>query len=100
MNICTFTGFLTENPVLENLNGVGYVAFEVVTYQYRKNNNGEKVKIPTYLNCEAWASGAITICNLAKKGTKITIYGSARNDDEGNTIFRVNEFDFGCLEQQ
>ena len=66
---------------------------------------GEKKKIPTTLTFQAWASGAETITKLAKKGTKMTVYASARNgvmktDATDDVVFRVNEFDFGCLNKE
>lgn len=102
MNSCTFTGFLTENPVLQKTeSGVDYLLFNLVSYSYRKaKSTGEKIKIPTYLTFEVWDSGAKTIANLAQKGSKLTVYASARNEqeDDSKIVFRVNEFDFGCIE--
>jgi single-stranded DNA-binding protein len=102
MNNCVFTGFITEDPVLEQTDsGVDFLIFQLVTYSYRKTKStGEKVKIPTYLTFEAWDSGAKTIATLAKKNSKLTVYASARNPQESSddVIFRVNEFDFGCVE--
>jgi hypothetical protein len=56
---------------------------------------GEKSRIPTYLLCEAWHTGAETIEKLATKGTKIAIQASAKHfsGDDDYLIFRVNEFD-------
>lgn len=100
MNICNFTGFLTHTPELESLDGVSYLRFELVVYNYRKTKTGEKTRIPTYLHFEAWHTGAETIAKLAKRGQKMTINASARNisKDDSEILFRVNEFDFGCLE--
>ena len=70
--------------------------FTVVVYNYRRTKStGEKSRIPTYLNCEAWHTGAETIERFATKGTKITINASAKNrsKDDSRIIFRVNEFD-------
>lgn len=100
MNICSFTGFLTHDPELESQDGVSYLRFELVIYNYRKTKNGDKTRIPTYLQFEAWHTGAETIAKLAKAGNKLTLYASARNvsKDDSEIVFRVNEFDFGCLE--
>jgi single-stranded DNA-binding protein len=35
--------------------------FVMVIYTYRKTKTGEKNRIPTYVNCEAWHTGAETI---------------------------------------
>ena len=101
MNVCVFTGCFTENPILEHENGVDVVEFVLIIYNYRKTKTGEKSRIPTYLTFEAWHTGAKTICNLAKKGTKITVHASARNveKDCDDIVFRVNEFDFPCLDK-
>jgi len=39
------------------------------------------------------------------KGTKMTVYASARNgvmktDATDDIVFRINEFDFGCLDKE
>ena len=100
LNICSFTGFLTHDPELESQDGVSFLRFELVVYNYRKTKTGEKTRIPTYLVFEAWHTGAETIAKLAKRGYKLTVYASARNlsKDDAGIVFRVNEFDFGCLE--
>ena len=100
MNHCHFSGFFTHDPELEcTENGVAYLNFELVTYSYRRaKSTGEKTKIATYLQFEAYDSGAETIAKLASHGTKITIHASARNyaKDDIGVIFRVNEFDLTC----
>lgn len=108
MNNCVFTGYLLHDPEIETGEidgGASCCTFKMVTYEYRKNKSGEKKKVPTVLTFQAWASGAETIHKLAKKGTKMTVYASARNGPlktEANDfiIFRVNEFDFGCLNKE
>ena len=96
MNLCSFTGYLTEDPKLSTVNGVSLIEFTLVVYTYRTTKStGEKNRIPTFLNCEAWHTGAETIYNLAGKGTKMHIHASARNPAKGvrGIVFRVNEFD-------
>jgi len=96
MNVCTFTGFVVDRPELSIEDGASVVEFTLVSYTYRRSKaTGEKTRIPTYINLEAWASGAETIEKLVDKGTKMTVYCSARNvsQDENSIVFRVNEFD-------
>jgi single-stranded DNA-binding protein len=103
MNICSFTGFLLEHPRLEKKEGVNFLSFKLITYFYRRaKSTGEKSRIPTVLSFEAWHTGAETIAKLAQKGDKMTVYASARNKSKDDTtiVFRVNEFDFGCLNQE
>lgn len=101
MNNCTFTGFFVEAPYLEEKNGISYIEFTLAIYSYRKTKTGEKTKNIIYLPFEAWHTGAETIAKFAKEGTKITVQASAKpvNEYEENSFinFRVNEFDFGCL---
>ena len=98
MNVCCFTGFLTDDPIISDIDGVALAEFTMVVYTYRRTKStGEKNRIPTFLKCEAWHTGAETIADLATKGTKLTIYASAKNiskDNRSSVIFRVNEFDF------
>lgn len=96
MNNCCFTGYLVENPYTSVINDIVMAQFTIVVYSYRKTKStGEKSRIPTYINCEAWHTGAETIERFATKGTKITINASAKNvsKDDDSIIFRVNEFD-------
>ena len=100
LNNCIFTGYLTEDPDVQKHDGVSNLRFEMVVYQYRKTKSGEKSRTSTYVEFEAWDSGAETIAKLAKKGSKMTIASSARNNKEdGFIIFRVNEFDFANIEE-
>jgi len=105
MNNCTFTGYLAEIPYTQNVDGVAYTTFKMVTYNYVKNKYGQKKRYPTTLTFEAWHTGAETIAKLAEKGAKMTVYASAKNGehqtiDSDDIRFRVNEFDFGCLDKE
>lgn len=96
MNNCFFTGYLVENPKSDFVGNVLRVEFVMVSYTYRKTKStGEKSRIPTYIMCEAWHTGAETIEKFATKGTKISVNASARNfsQEDDSIIFRVNEFD-------
>lgn len=103
MNNCTFTGYLLHDPQIDkDEDGPAVCTVKMVTYEYRTSKRGEKKKVPTTITLQAWASGAETIAKLGKKGSKITVYASARNGDvktdaTDDILFRINEFDFGCL---
>ena len=97
MNLCCFTGYLTENPKISIVDDVVLAEFTFVTYSYRRSKStGEKTRIPTFIRCEAWHTGAETIEKFATKGTKLTINASVRNvsKDSRDITFRINEFDF------
>lgn len=96
MNLCSFTGYLVENPRISMVGDVVRAEFVVVIYTYRKTKTGEKNRIPTYINCEAWHTGAETLEKYATKGTKLVINASAKNvsKEDSRIIFRINEFDF------
>jgi single-stranded DNA-binding protein len=96
MNNCCFTGYLVDNPNTSVVNDVVLAEFTIVVYTYRRTKStGEKSRIPTYIKCEAWHTGAETIERFATKGTKISIQASAKNPSKNSDdiIFRVNEFD-------
>lgn len=96
MNNCCFTGYFTENPRTSIVGDIVLAEFVVVTYTYRKTKStGEKSRIPTYLHCEAWHTGAETLERFAIEGTKITFNATAKNTskDDDNIVFRINEFD-------
>lgn len=96
MNMCAFTGYLVENPRISIVDDVVRAEFVMVVYTYRKTRSGEKNRIPTYLYCEAWHTGAETLEKYATKGTKLNVLASAKNVSKDNqaVIFRINEFDF------
>lgn len=96
MNMCSFTGYLVENPRISMVGDVVLAEFVMVIYTYRKTKTGEKNRIPTYINCEAWHTGAETLEKYATKGTKLVVHASAKNPekDNANIVFRINEFDF------
>ena len=101
MNLCSFTGFLAKDPELSRQDGISRVEFLLVTYTYRTTKStGERSRIPTFVKCEAWHTGAETINKFAKKGSKLSIFASARNVGKENRqiVFRVNEFDFSSIE--
>jgi single-stranded DNA-binding protein len=96
MNICSFTGYLVENPIVSVIDNVVLAEFTIVVYTYRRTKStGEKSRTPTFLRCEAWHTGAETLEKFATKGTKITIIASAKNISKDNRgiVFRINEFD-------
>tara|TARA_B100000073_G_C23424820_1_gene448752 strand:- start:270 stop:587 length:318 start_codon:yes stop_codon:yes gene_type:complete len=96
MNNCCFTGYLVENPRTSIVGDIVRAEFIIVVYTYRRTKStGEKSRIPTYLHCEAWHTGAETIERFATKGSKITINASAKNisKEDESVVFRVNEFD-------
>ena len=100
MNSCSFTGFLAEDPSLKTVDDISVVSFTLITYSYRRTKStGEKSKTPSFLRCEAWHTGAETIYKFAKKGSKLTVFASARNmsKDNRDVVFRVNEFDFANI---
>ena len=85
MNICTFTGYITDDPVLGSVDGISFLDLRIVVYNYRRSKStGEKNRTPVYLDCEAWHTGAETI---------------AVSGDDDFIVFRINEFDFACLDQ-
>lgn len=96
MNICSFTGYLTENPKISIVDDIVLAEFTIVVYNYRRTKStGEKSRTPTFLRCEAWHTGAETLEKFATKGTKITVVASAKNisKENKNIVFRINEFD-------
>jgi single-stranded DNA-binding protein len=103
MNNCLFTGYLYDEPeVTKDNGGTEYCEFTLLVYEYFRNKRGEKKRHSTYLRFMAWDSGARTIAKLGSQGMKMTINASAKNiEDESDTdvIFRVNQFDFGCLDK-
>lgn len=96
MNVCCFTGYLADRPRVSVIDDVVLAEFTLIIYNYRRSKNtGEKTRTQTFINCEAWHTGAETIEKFATKGTKITVNASVKNisKDNRSIVFRVNEFD-------
>lgn len=106
MNNCLFTGFLYDDPEIEiadDSGGAEYCEFTLMVHEYFRNKRGEKKRHSTYLRFIAWDSGARTIAKLGKSGMKMTINASAKNietESDTDILFRVNQFDFGCLDKE
>lgn len=106
MNNCLFTGFLCADPEIEiadDSGGAEHCKFTLLVYEYFRNKKGEKKKHATFLRFVAWDSGARTIVKLGKAGMKMTINSSAKNiesENDTDILFRVNQFDFGCLDKE
>ena len=84
MNITLLRGNLARDPELRVVNTGGkqtsVVNFTVAVSREYTKNNGEKDKITSFINCEAWDSGADMIAESFKKGDLVMIEGSLRND--------------------
>ena len=103
MNIVLLKGNLARDPELRVVGSgdkqTSVVNFTVATSREYTKNNGEKDKITSFINCEAWDSGAEVIGVSFKKGDLVLIEGSLRNDSwekdgvKHNTLkVRVNNF--------
>lgn len=84
MNITLLKGNLARDPEVRVVSTAGkqtsVVNFTVATSREYTKANGEKDKITSFINCEAWDSGAEVIGNSFKKGDLVLIEGSLRND--------------------
>lgn len=100
-------GRLVADPELQEIktndSKSTYVArFTVAVNEYRKVND-EKVVHTSFLDCEAWDSGAKTFSESYKKGDLVALTGRVRQNkwetDDGQKrsriIFRVEEFSLG-----
>lgn len=103
MNITILRGNLARDPELRTVNTGGkqtaVVNFTVAVSREYSKANGEKDKITSFINCEAWDSGAEIIGSSFKKGDLVMVEGSLRNDSwekdgvKHNTLkVRVNNF--------
>jgi single-strand DNA-binding protein len=104
MNASILQGNLTHDPLLKYLeiNGkkVAVCNFSIATHRHFRKANGEKHKETTFIDCEAWDSGAETIAKYVRKGDSLLVRGSFKNDSwerDGQKFsklkLRVEEFD-------
>lgn len=103
MNITLLRGNLARDPELRVVNTGGkqtsVVNFTVAVSRDYVKANGEKDKIASFINCEAWDTGAEMIAESFKKGDLVMIEGSLRNDSwekdgvkHSSLKVRVNNF--------
>lgn len=103
MNITLLKGNLARDPELRTVSTAGkqtsVVNFTVAVSRDYTKANGEKDKITSFINCEAWDSGAEMIAESFKKGDLVMVEGSLRNDSwekdgvkHSSLKVRVNNF--------
>lgn len=84
MNIVILRGNLTRDPELRTVTTgdkeTSVVSFTVAVSKDFTRANGTKDKIVSYVQCEAWDSGAEVIGSSFKKGELVMVEGSLRND--------------------
>jgi single-strand DNA-binding protein len=84
MNITILRGNLARDPELRVVNTGGkqtsVVNFTVAVSREYTKASGEKDKVTSFINCEAWDSGADIIGSSFKKGDLVLVEGSLRND--------------------
>ena len=103
MNLVILRGNLARDPELRNVNSAGketaVVNFTVAVSREFTKNNGTRDKVTTFVNCEAWDTGAEAIASSFRKGDLVMIEGSLRNDSwekdgvkRSTMKIRVNNF--------
>lgn len=84
MNLVVLRGNLARDPELRTVSPGGkatsVVNFTVATSREFTKQNGESDKITTFVQCEAWDTGAEAIAETLKKGDLVMVEGSLRND--------------------
>lgn len=104
MNIVILRGNLARDPELRTIGGgtdreTHVVNFTVAVSREFTKSDGTRDKITSFINCEAWDSGAQLIASSFKKGDLVFVEGSIRNDSwekdgvKHNSLkVRVNNF--------
>lgn len=103
MNIVMLRGNLARDPELRLVNTgdkkTAVVNFTIAVSREFKKANGTQDKVTSFIQCEAWDSGAEAIATSLKKGDLVMVEGSLRNDSwekdgvKHSTIkVRVNNF--------
>lgn len=84
MNVVILRGNLTRDPELRTVTTgdkqTSVVSFTVAVSKDFTRANGSKDKIVSYIQCEAWDSGAEVIGSSFQKGDLVMVEGSLRND--------------------
>lgn len=82
MNIVILRGNLARDPELRVVGDkrTSVVNFTLAVSKEFTKANGEQDKVTSFIQCEAWDSGAESISSSLKKGDLVMIEGSLRND--------------------
>lgn len=84
MNLVIIRGNLARDPEMRTVNTGGretsVVNFTIATSREFTKANGETDKITTFVQCEAWDTGAQAIAESLAKGDLVMVEGSLRND--------------------
>lgn len=103
MNLVILRGNLARDPEIRIVNPNGkqtsVANFTIAVSREFIKQNGEQDKITTFVQCEAWDTGAEAISDSLKKGDLVMVEGSLRNDSwekdgvkHSTMKIRVNNF--------
>jgi single-strand DNA-binding protein len=84
MNKVFLKGNLTRDPEVRNIESNGkntaVVNFTLAVSRYFRKANGDRDQETTFVNCEAWDSGAETIGKYLQKGSPLLVEGAIKNE--------------------
>jgi single-strand DNA-binding protein len=83
LNKCLFTGNLTRDPEIREVNAgksTKVASFSIAVNNKIKKQNGETVEQTEYVNLEAWDTAATVIEKILKKGDKVYVEGALRTE--------------------
>jgi single-strand DNA-binding protein len=96
MNLVILRGNLARDPEVRKVNTGGketaVVNFTVATSREYTKANGDKDKVTSFINCEAWDTGAEIISESFAKGDLVMVEGSLRNDSWEKDGVKHNSF--------
>lgn len=82
MNKVFLKGNLVKDPEVRDVSSseksIKVANFTVATSRYFKKADGTKASDTTFIDCEAWATGAESIEKLLKKGDPVLLEGSLK----------------------
>ena len=84
MNVVVLKGNLTRDPEVRKITASGretqVTNFTVAVNRHFKRADGTKDKETTYVDCEAWDTGANTLGQYFHKGDPILVHGALKLD--------------------
>lgn len=75
INVVVISGNVTRDPELRQAGGAQVLEFGVCVNDRRRNDSGEWVDVPNFIDCTVWGKRAEALSRMLRKGSQVTVEG-------------------------